>query len=215
MDVSKRKNTFVIIEAFLIWLIVHAIGGYYFAPKLAEVFPKTPPLVIGLLSSSAISPLAAMVYLALRTRFIPKFIIKKEMSFYIPAGIIGAWVVAYTNLFVSSNKIPFAQEIHGVAHPYFYFTLFLVLIWGPFLEETLNRGYFFELLRTNWGDALALLFSSTLFVLFHGIWGGFSINLLFIFLYSVIFTAVYMGGGLVASIAVHASINLYLLYVGS
>lgn len=215
MDYSKIKSVIIVLEGFGALIAFHAIGGYYCAPKVAGVFPKLPLLTVSMLSSSAISPVIAIIYLALRTKFIPKFTIKKEIFMYILAGIVMAWIVVFVSVIVSGKGDVFTQEILKTPYPYYYLNLFLLILWGPLLEEILFRGYFFEILRQKLNNTRALLFSSILFVIFHGIWGGYGINLFFIFLYSVIFTLMYIQGGLIASISVHALVNFYLLYLNT
>ncbi|MBI4655088.1 MAG: CPBP family intramembrane metalloprotease [Nitrospirae bacterium] len=213
MDLTKSKSLIVVMEGLGILLAAHAMGGYYLAPRLAEVFFKMPLLTIAMLSSSAISPLIALVYLALRTRFLPIFIVKREGFLYLFGGLISAWmVIFFSTLFLDMKNIPLKEEVLRTPHPYLYPTLFLLLLWGPLLEEILNRGYFFEILSQNWGRTKAVLFSSVLFVIPHGLWGYFDRSLIFIYLNSIIFTLIYMRGGLIPSTLVHAFVNSYMLY---
>lgn len=216
IELSKKKSAIVILEGFGIFIAAHAVGGYFFAPRIEDVFFKFPQITAAMLSSSAISPLLAIVYLTLKIKFIPQFNLRRNMFPYLLSGMILSWMIVFVSmLFLEMKRIPLLQEILRIPHPYFYFylTLFLFLIWGPFLEETLYRGYFFEILKQSWGNTKALLFSSVLFVIPHGIWGSFDISLLFTFLFSVVFTMTYMRGGLVASILVHTFVNCYLLYL--
>ena len=216
MNLSKGKNIIVVLEGFGILIISHAVGGYYFSPKLAEVFSKVPLVTIEMLSSSAISPIIAIIYLIWRTNFVPKLrlSIRKETLLYFLSGIVLVWINNFIGmLFFWDKEMPLAKEILNVTTPYYYLNLFLVILWGPALEETLTRGYFFEILRRNWGTTIALLLSSLLFVIFHGMWGTFDWGLLFIFIDSVIFTMMYIEGGLVTSILVHSFVNFYLTYL--
>jgi membrane protease YdiL (CAAX protease family) len=213
LDNLKIKSVIIVLEGFGVLIAFHAIGGYYCAPKVVEVFPEIPLITVSMLFSSAMSPVIAIIYLALRTKFIPKFTIKKEIFTYILAGIVMAWIVVFISVLLSGKESSFAQEILKTPRPYYYLNLFLFILWGPLLEETLVRGYFFEILRQKLNDIIALVFSSILFVIPHGIWGIFSINLFFIFMYSVIFTLMYIQGGLIVSISVHAFVNFYLLYL--
>ena len=132
---------------------------------------------------------------------------------YILVGVIISWLVIFVELLFLTKEIPMAQKILQTPEPYNYVNLFLLILWGPFVEETLYRGYFFEILREKLNDPIAIIFSSLLFVLFHGMWGQFSISLIFIFLFSLIFTIMYISGGLIASISVHAFTNFYLTYL--
>ena len=212
MNYSKCKSILIALEGFIVSIAAHAAGGYYFAPLLAERFPQLFFSNIMMLSSSAISPLIAIVYLAVRVKFFPKVSINKRVLTYLLSGVIMAWIIAFTSVLLWGMGTPFELK---VPHPYYYLNLLLIVLWIPILEEILNRGYFFEILRQDWGDKIALLFSSILFVLLHGIWGRIDMSLIFIFLYSVIFTLVYMKGGLIASIGAHSFVNLYLAYLTS
>jgi len=177
-------------------IAAHAAGGYYFAPLLEEKFPQLFFSNVMMLSSSAISPLIAIVYLAVRVKIFPKVSINKRVLTYLLSGVIMAWIIAFTSVLLGGMETPFELK---VPHPYYYLNLFLIVLWMPILEEILNRGYFFEILRQDRGGKMALLFSSILFVLLHGIWGRIDMSLIFIFLYSVIFTLVYMKGGLIGN----------------
>lgn len=212
---SKIKSITIVLEGFGILILSHIVGGYFCAPKLAEVFSELPLLTISILSSSAISPIVAIIYLALRAKFIPKFSVKREILMYILSGMVMAWIVVFLSVLVSGKGDTFAQEILKTPHPYYYLNLFLLILWGPILEEILFRGYLFEILRQQMNSAVALLFSSVLFIGLHGLWGVFGINLFFIFLYSVIFTLLYIQGGLIVSILVHVFVNSYLLYLST
>jgi len=191
-------------------VIAHAIGGYYLAPILAERFPQLFFSNIMMLSSSAMSPLIAIIYLTVRVKFLPKVKIDKRVLTYLSAGVIMAWFIAIMHILLVGREAPFELK---VPHPYYYVNVLLIVLWLSILEEILYRGYLFETMRQSLGGKMALLFSSILFVLFHGIWGTTDINLIFIFFYSVIFTLVYMEGGIIASIGAHSFVNLYLVYL--
>lgn len=210
---SKFKSISVVLEGFIISIIVHIVSGYYFTHKLAEILLDFPPITIALLSSPAISPVIAIIYLAFRAKFFPKFSANREVLLYSLSGIIAAWLVIFIKILLLGKEISLAKEVLETPQPYNYLNLFLIILWGSLIEETLYRGYFFEILKQNWNSKMAFLFSTILFVIDHGIWWSFDIYLFFIFLYSVIFTLTYMKGGLIASILVHVFVNFYLFYL--
>jgi len=210
---EKIKSALIVLEGFTILIICHAIGGYYFAPILVRYFSRLPLLTISMISSSAVSPVLAIFYVAVRVKFLPKFKLTREIFMYILSGIVMAWIVSIINVLISGRDISLAQGILRTPPPYYYLNLFLLIFWGPFLEEILFRGYFFELFRQKSNDVKALLVTSLLFVIPHGIWGSFDINLFFIFLNSSVFTLMYIQGGLITSIMIHAFVNFYLLYL--
>ena len=206
----KNNNIVIVFEAYGVLIVSHAIGGYYCAPLLSALLPQLPYISVAMLSTSAISAVITTIYLVLRTNFIPSLDIRWELLSYIVAGIIVAWFATFIGLMMMDRQVPLLQEVIQEKAAYYPLNFFLIILWGPFWEEVLFRGYFFELLRKQQSAAWALLFSTTLFVLFHGIWGGFSVGLSLIFLYSVIFTLLYMEGGLIVSVSVHAFVNFYL-----
>jgi len=213
IEISKTKSAVVVFEGFAVFLIIHSIGGYYFAQKLSAIYPDVPCLIVSIASSSAISPVIAILYLSLRLKFVPGFALNKKIFLYAIVGIILAWIVIFIKILFIGKESLFSQEILKTPYPYYYFMLFFVLVWGPILEETLTRGYFFEILRRQWGEVVALFISSFLFLVPHAIWGTIGVELFFILLYSIIFTLTYMQGGLIASILVHAFVNFYLFYL--
>jgi len=210
---TRERSAVMIIMAFGVFLIAHAIGGYSFAPKLADAFSEVPRLTIGMLASSSVSPIIAIIFLLVTTKFIPHLDIKKETIECIVAGFMLGWLFVFLEVLILGREMSLVVDILKTPRPYYYVNLFLVVVLGPILEETLFRGYFFELLRHSWANGRAFLFSSSLFVLFHGLWGGIDAGLFFIFIYSAIFTLLYIQGGLIASIMTHSFVNFYLTYL--
>ena len=214
VEPSKVKSAIVVTEGFVVW-VVSWIGGEFFALRLIQMVPTMPLITADMISSPGISPLVASIYMWLRLRSIPTMIAKAPIFSYLTAGMILAWLVLLLQALVLGKEVSLAQEVLKTQSDsaYFLLALFILIAWGPFLEETLARGYFFETLRTNWGDPLALLMSSFLFVLFHGIFGGFGYGLVFIFLFSAAFTLVYIHGGVIPAALTHIFVNSYLTYL--
>ncbi len=82
-------------------------------------------------------------------------------------------------------------------------------------EETLLRGYCFEGLKRDWGNPVALVLSSLLFVAPHVIGrNGWVLFFLFVFFFldSIVFTITYKQGGVLAAALAHAFMNSYLVY---
>jgi len=212
--VSRGKSVQIVLEGFGILILWHAAGGYFLAPFLGRIFSGCPSLVIDMLSSSGISPAIAAFYLYLRTRSVPRLVWQREVLVYMLAGIVLAWIITYLSILVFLDKdIALAQDIARMPAPCKYLLLFLLTFWGPVIEETLNRGFFFEILSKEWNRPFALLFSSAIFVVSHGIWGGFEPALILIFGYSVILTLLYIEAGLLVSVSTHMFINAYLFYL--
>jgi membrane protease YdiL (CAAX protease family) len=224
----KTKSIRIIFEGICINVIAHAVGGFYLAPVIAKVFNDVPSLTISLLSSAAFSPFAAIIYIAIRLRIIPSFKANKNTFVYIIAGIAVALLLRHLITSISGSKYKFVLEVLQTPYPYIYINLFILLIWTPVVEEILFRGYFFEILENKWGLLIALISSSIIFALIHGLWGvlwlegltvgiiiSFLLWLFFIFLGSLLLTAIYIKGGLIAAIMVHVFMNSYLLYLNS
>lgn len=209
----KIKSLFLVLGGFICLNIAHFVFGHLLEPLLYSIFPSIPKISNAIISSSSISPVIAIIYFIITTKRYPILIFDKNLFPHILAGLFLAWLVFFLNMIVSQREIPFAQNIISSPKPFLYINIFLVVIWGPLLEEILCRGYFYEMLRKSWSDKYAFLLSSLLFVIPHGIWGSFDINLIFIFLYSGIFTIVYTNGGIVASVIVHSSVNAFLLLI--
>jgi membrane protease YdiL (CAAX protease family) len=180
---------------------------------LASHFSSVPYMTVAMISAPIMSLMIADIFVAMRSKFFPRFKISRETIVYILAGILMAWIVCFLQILFEGKGIPFAHKILETPFPYFYINVVFLIFLGPFLEELLYRGYFFELLRQNSTNARALLVSTFLFIIPHGIWGGFDSGLIFIFLLSVINTLMYIRGGLIPSITVHAFANFYLLWL--
>ena len=221
MDLSKTKSLLVVIEGFVVQIATHWISLKHLPQRLVEFNPDLPWITVGMVSAT-ISPLVAITYMCIRLQLIPKMITESKIFRSSAIGIILAWLVVFTQVLFLGKGDPFTLDILQTrSQPaYFHLTLLLLVIWGPLLEEALNRGYFFETLRMNWGTAVALPISSFLFVSFHGIfmtiyYGGIGYEMIFITLYSIIFTAVYMRGGLFAAFVTHMFVNSCLLYLNT
>jgi membrane protease YdiL (CAAX protease family) len=219
LGLSKSKSLFLVLEGFVLEIAVHWAFAEYFGLQLVKLNPNIPWSVAGTFSST-LSPLIATVYMGLRLRCFPVIMIKPQTSLSAGIAILLAWFVLLFQTAALGQDDPFSREILKTrSQPtYFYLSIFVVVAWGPFLEEILNRGYFFGPLRTTWGDTAALLISTFLFVTFHAIflaiyYGGVGYELLFIFLHSIIFTASYIRGGMAAAILTHMFVNFYLLYL--
>lgn len=224
---SKTRSGLIVFEGFGIALLSHTLGGYYLAPHIAYSFPSLPHQTVGMLSTSAISPVAAIIYLAFRLRYLPRFKIKRETFILVVPAIILIWLITIIGTLLLGKEDIIAQEVLRTPKPFLYLNVFLLIFWGPLVEEVLFRGYLFETLRKIRGDIFALCATSILFVIPHGLWWHlyyiqdalpgnfliFGISLVFIGVYSAIYTALYIAGGLITAIVAHMFTNFYLLYL--
>lgn len=210
----------IIIEGFIVLIIVQAIGVLCFGWLFSSLLANAPKLTINILSSSAISPVIAIAYLSLRQKITPKFNFTRETIIGAVSGIVLTLMVCLVEVFVFGTKNVFIRQIISAPIPYYYINLFWFIVWGPFFEETLFRGYFYELLRAK-GESFAILMSSVMFALPHILFSGLAIDfyvvleVLFIFARGLIFVYAYRAGGLLASTATHIFANLYFLYLNT
>jgi membrane protease YdiL (CAAX protease family) len=200
------------LTGFSILFGTNVVNGFFLRPLLAEIFPQFPWITLGLLLSVTNAPLAAFIYLILRIGFVPKFSIERETFLWsVGTGMALIWTVNSAQTLVLGQISVQMQGILNASPSYYLLNLFLLILWGPFVEEIFFRGYFLEILYQKHSTLKALLFSSALFTFGH-VWGGFNGSLVFIFLASVVFSLVYIKGGLVASILVHIFANADFFY---
>ena len=211
----------LVLEGFLVQIVTHWICVKYLPHSLVALFQDLPWITVGVVLAT-VSPLVAMSYMWVRLGRSPLMVTETKIFRGLVIGIILAFLATVGQIVFVGKGDPFTVEIlQTQSRPaYFYFTLFFVVIWGPLLEEVLNRAYFFETLRISWGSAVALLLSSFLFVSFHGIfitmfYGGIGYEMVFTALYSIIFTVVYMRGGLIAAFLTHMFVNSCLLWLNT
>ena len=209
------KSAAISLEVFLVLVAAHALGGYFLAPKLSNILPGVPTLTVAILASSTFSPIVTIAYAVLRFKFLPNVYFSKKTLVFIFFGVLVSISISFLNIFISGRIIPFAESFLHLPYSYFYFSVFLLIVFVPILEEVLYRCYVFELLKKGFGNWLSLFLVSSLFFLFHGIWGGFDLSTIFLFFYSVVFTFVYVKGGVLASVASHVSVNCFLFFIST
>jgi membrane protease YdiL (CAAX protease family) len=213
-ELSRYKCLAIVGEGFLFWQIVHFMSGTLIGPAIYEMNRHLPPSTVATLIASDIAPLVTIMYMSLRLRgWFP------ELSFGINSvrgvivGIFLAWIATFLGLVFFDKTNPEAQQILTLPKPYVYHGVFSATIWGPLLEEILTRGYFFEVLQKKWNTAFALVLSTLLFVVPHGLWGDWNATLVWITCNSLIYTFVYIEGGLWAAIITHSFVNSYILWL--
>jgi|SRR5208283_2511412 len=140
---EKKKKLLQVFEGFAIFIIVHAIGRHYIYPQLVEYYPYVPRVTMALLSSSAISPVFAIFYLAFRSRHFPEcFVDKKNIFLVVVAGAMALWLLFFAELlFFNKSTIIVRAILKTSESTYYKFNFFLYVFWTPLIEETLFRGY--------------------------------------------------------------------------
>ncbi|MBN2429279.1 MAG: CPBP family intramembrane metalloprotease [Deltaproteobacteria bacterium] len=214
MDFSKQKSLVLVAEGFFVVLACQALGGLLLTPELLEFFPSVP-LVSFLIFFSLSAFFVAILYLWKRTSFKPIYWRGKNLFFCVFAGMVAAWLILFTNTLFIGNYSPLTHQISSLGSQYFYPAIFILFVLGPCLEEIFYRGYLFEIMKKPFGDTAALVFLSFLFMFGHFVWSGFTIGHIALFFYSIIFTLVYIKGGLIASISVHAFLNFCLFIISN
>ncbi len=197
-----------------IFLLIHIGGGYYLFPTLCKIFLRTPSILLQIISSSAISPVIASIYMLVRCRFFPKINLNKTVLLSALAGAVASWlIILIGSVLFFGDSDPLIKQALELRSYDLYVLLFIVTIWNPIFEESLVRGYFFEVILKKYNTIVAIVISSILFVIPHIMWDFNLYNVFFFFLISVVLTAVYIEGGLVASAMTHSFVNLYMTYL--
>jgi membrane protease YdiL (CAAX protease family) len=141
----KSRSLLIILEGLGVSLAAHAFGGFYLAPKLIYDYEiMLPPVTIALLLTSSLSPVIAIVYLALRLKFIPNFRINKGSVVWVILGTILICTGIYLVNIITGGSY-YSEEILRVPTPYQYFNLALIIVWTSTAEEILFRGYFLRI----------------------------------------------------------------------
>jgi len=212
----KRKDGIIpVLEGFVILIMTHALGGYYLFPLLFKAYQNVPIIFLRIISSSAISFLITSCYMIARFKMLPRFPLSKDVFKVAFSGMILIWIVIFIELLFLERTNLFIQELLKQKSIYLYLAVFFVVFWGPLFEEILFRGIFFEIFVKKFNKTVSVIILSILFTSFHIIWGK-ELNLcgaLILFIDSVVFTVVYMEGGLIASIITHSFVNIYLVFL--
>ena len=220
----RGKGIRLVIEGFGVLTAAQFLPWLILNPLFQSFFPEAPPRLISMLTSSAISPIIASVYLFIRTKLIPKAWIDKETFYIVLAGIVVCWILdLLTSLFCGVQSLR-TYDDGFIKNLSIGSVMIIVLrtLWQPLIEETLFRGYFQEILRIKWSNAVkAVLVTSLLFTLPHltsdlVISGGVPsilANFVHISISSFIYGLAYIRGGLVASSCIHAFANAYRLFL--
>jgi membrane protease YdiL (CAAX protease family) len=128
-------------------------------------------------------------------------------------GIVLVWLGMFVALVFFDRENIYAKSILALPAPYQYHAVFSLVIWSPLLEEILARGYFFELLHKEGNPFFALVLSTALFVVPHGIWGEWGAGLVLITFSSIVCTFAYTQGGIWAAAVTHVFANGFILFL--
>jgi membrane protease YdiL (CAAX protease family) len=146
--------------------------------------------------------------------FFPVFIRTslKESLLISLSGIILIWIVVAAEVllyFGNRSNDPLIRHLISLPSIQFYMGVIMIVLVNPFLEEVLFRGFFFEILKGRWNTSIALFVTVSFSSLMHYRAG---IGIIHIVLTNIIFTVLYLAGGLVPSILGHTFVNYYSVY---
>lgn len=207
---SRYKYLIYSADTVLLFMMFHAIGGFLLGPWLSNILPFVPNKTISMLSSSTFSPLATIIYAAIRFNNIKPNIYNRHTIKYATIGITLSATISLASIYVVGNHVMAINEIWSLSSGFFIASVLLLTIVGPIMEETLFRGYLYELLVIKLSKISSLIIVSLIFYLIHAVLGGFSLGTIFTLAFSVAFTFAYINGGLFASILSHVAANTLL-----
>jgi len=211
---SKGQTLFLVGYAFLVTEVFTWVMLYHVAPSVRLDYPDLPASTLVLLGNIPMLFGSACVFLIAKQTLQPfKFDRAVFLTLVVGLGANYAVICLMKPLFAGGRHFNFDQwELYSA-----YLYLFVMIGFGPVVEELLMRGCFFEVLRQSWGDWRALRMSTLLFVIPHLIWSGpVFLNPVAIFsliVASVLFTYLYIEGGLVPAIAAHMFWNFYVNFL--
>lgn len=215
MDETRFKSLIIVLEGFLVLQVAHFVGGNFVASVLIQKYPDLPQSTAATIASSDISPLVAILYMALRSGWCPSFKLNHNVVPGSVAGIFLTWLICFIGLLFFDKENPEAREILSLPRLYLYHGVFSVSVWNPVLEEVMTRGYFFEILRKEWSLAFSVIVSTLAFVFSHAFWGAWGPGIILIACNSLAFTLVYVQGGVWAAVITHIFVNSYILFLNS
>jgi membrane protease YdiL (CAAX protease family) len=229
MEISRNKAALILLEGYIVHLIVYAVGGYYLAPQIEWTFHDLPSSTASMLFSSILSQVGGILYLLFRLSCFPSFMVNKHCLKDAAAGFIAIWLIIFLNLLMFGEEHSLVRKSLSVQGNYVYLNIAIVVILGPVLEEVLYRGYILKTLARFWSNNSAVLISTILFVITHAIWtfrnypdvlsliisAKIGLGLIFIFLYSLVYSYSYLICGLPISILLHVFTNSFLFYLAA
>ena len=210
-----EKNSTKVSGLFIGFIVAFLLvnGGDFLFIRIYKYFEKDlVPLIYMLIIF--LSTILTILYMLYQYRYFPIFIRNslKESLMTSLGGIVLIWIVILFEAllyFGNRSNDPFIQHLIAFPSPKFYIGFFMMVFINPFFEETLMRGYFFEILNRRWSILISLLLTVSFSSTMHYRVG---IGVIHVILSNIIFTFLYLNGGLVPSILAHAFVNYYSIY---
>jgi membrane protease YdiL (CAAX protease family) len=207
-------NLKIVLEAFVVLHGVQFVTGFYLLPFLLERDLGLPSVTVARLTTSSTSLLLAVAFVFFRSRTALVWATRQTLT-TIFAGMFLLWMIRFVALVWFDKSNPEARAILDLQGSPLYITIFSLVVWGPFLEEILFRGFFFELTKHQLGVMASVTLTSVLFVVSHGIWEGFGPQSVLYFVDSLVFTAIYTQGGILAAGLAHGFANGYVFLLNA
>lgn len=214
----KAQNESVEIRAVFIGF-ASSFLIYFFGDLIVHPFHEIVSNVAFLFIHSSITILSMLIPIFLmfnHYKRMPAFIVRsfKESLMTALAGIVLLWLVFFIfTLFVfgpKSGNYPFMSASISLPVPFFYVQALILIVIGPFLEELLVRGFFFDALMKKWNIKIALSITLLFSAIMHLGYGG--LGLINVIVVQSVFTFLYIKGGLLSSILPHMVANYFLIY---
>lgn len=210
---AKIKYVSIVLEGFLVLQVAYFVGGEYIARGLLRFDPNMPLLTAATIGSANISPIVAIIYMVLRVQGFPALIAGPNLVSGTIGGIMLSWFVTFVGLIAYEGTVLQVEEILRLPPLYKYHGIFSFVVWSPAVEELMARGFFFEILKRQWGILYSTIASTFLFVLAHALWADFGPGLSILALYSFTFTFAYVYSGLCGAVVSHIFVNGFLSYL--
>jgi membrane protease YdiL (CAAX protease family) len=209
--IAQKLKPFDPFISFFILIFFKYIGNDYLLLPLTY-FIEVPSVFFAILRPLLFMAIA-ILYLMIRNGQLPlkSYLVKNAYELkVVAAGLIISWLIGFVQiLFQGKDLAPFYLEFFDLPQPYYFFTFFTFCFLGPLFEETLFRGYMFEILRRQWSTIAAVIIVLSFSYVGHMPFSGIG-EIVFLTLYQLVCTFVYIEGGLCASIIVHSFINMYI-----
>jgi membrane protease YdiL (CAAX protease family) len=210
----EQKNTRVsgLFTGFVVAFLLVNGGDFLFVRIYKHFESDFVPIVYMLIILLAM--ILTNLYMFYQYRYFPIFIRNslKESIMTSFAGIVLIWIVVVFEVilyFGNQSDDPFVQHLIALPSPQFYIGLIMMIFISPFFEEILMRGFFFEILKRRWNIVISLLIIISFSSIMHYRVG---IGVIHIILTNIIFTFLYLNGGLLSSILAHSFVNYYAVY---
>jgi len=215
--ITQKLELFDPFISFAILIFFKYIGNRYLFLPVTYFFHNIPWIFFSILGPLVFMGVA-LIYLILRNRplSLKSYLIKIKYELEVViAGIFLCWLVTLVEgMFLHGMQIDqFYLQFFDLPQPYYFFSFFTFFFLGPLFEETLFRGYIFDMLRRKWTLPIAIVVVMLFSFVAHMNFSR-TVVALFSIIFQLIFTCAYLEGGLGASIVVHSFVNIYVFLSG-